>query len=253
MLSVNGLSFGYRHDITIEDVAFDIRDSEVIGIVGPNGSGKTTTMKCLNRILESKSGSIMIDGRELKTMSRVDIAKNLSYVPQNQGSNMSMPTVYEVVMMGRAPHNMWNQPIEDDEMVWESLEMMDLIPLANKKFNHLSSGQIQRTLIARALVQEAKILLLDEPTSNLDIRYQMDVMNLVRSVVKERGISACAIIHDINMAMRYCDRTLLMNNGHIVNFGDTAHVLTVDSIREVFCVETDIIERNGHLNVLFIS
>ena len=218
MLSVEDLGFGYGSDLTIEDIAFDIRGSEVIGIVGPNGSGKTTTMKCLNRILESKVGRILVNGTDVRSMTRMEIARNLAYVPQNAGSNMSMPTVFEVVMMGRAPHGMWNQPTEDDELVWRELERMELIPLANKRFNELSSGQVQRTLIARALVQEAEILLLDEPTSNLDIRYQIEVMNMVRSIVKERGISACAIIHDINLAMRYCDRVLLMDDGRIVDF-----------------------------------
>ena len=147
---------------------------------------------------------------------------------------------------------MWNQPTEDDELVWRELERMELIPLANKRFNELSSGQVQRTLIARALVQEAEILLLDEPTSNLDIRYQIEVMNMVRSIVKERGISACAIIHDINLAMRYCDRVLLMDDGRIVDFGETTDVLTVGSIRDVFGVETEIVERNGCMNVLYL-
>ena len=209
-------------------------------------------MKCINRILEPVQGSVVFDGADILSMGRRDVAKLIGYVPQNSESSISMPTVFEVVLMGRAPHNVWKDSKEDEEVVWRALERLNVAKLANQGFDELSSGQVQRVLIARALVQETKLLLLDEPTSNLDIRYQMEVMDIIRRVTEENSIGACAIIHDLNLAMRFCDRIVLMKDGDIVSFGPTEEVLTAESIRDVFGIDTEILHHGDRNYVLVL-
>lgn len=252
LLSVDNIRFGYSQEAIIKDILMDVKESEIVGILGPNGSGKTTLIKCINRILEPKQGCITLDGEDLTTMSRRNIAKHIGYVPQNAASSISMPTVYEVVIMGRTPHNMWKNQPDDDELIWNIMDRLNISHLANRGFDELSSGQVQRVLIARAIAQEAKLLLLDEPTSNLDVKYQMEVMDLIRNLVDTEGISACAIIHDLDLAARYCDRIILMRDGEIKAFGTTSEVLTPDNIRDIFEIEAETITFNGIRHVIIV-
>lgn len=237
-LFVDGVKFSYPHGKEVlKDVGFSMGSREFVGIIGPNGSGKTTLLKCINRILEPSQGSILLDGEDISKMRRNEIAKSIGYVPQGGGDELDSPTVYEVVMMGRKPHGGWQMNSNDEEIVWKAMSDMDVKDLAIQSFGSLSSGQTQRVLMARALAQQAKIMLLDEPTSNLDLRYQMEVMGVIRKLVDERGVGACTIIHDMELTMKFCDKVVLMQNGIISAAGTTEDVITPENIKRVYGVD----------------
>lgn len=236
----------------LKGVGIEIKSSTILGIIGPNGSGKTTFMKCLNRILTPDKGAIYLNGEDIKHISRKKMAQTLGYVPQCSQKDMSSPNVYTVVMMGRRPYMSWHFTEKDDEVVWEIMKNLDIAHLASHSFDDLSSGQTQRVLIARAIAQEAKIFLLDEPTSNLDIRYQMEVMNLVKDTVSKKGVSACAIIHDLDLAMRFCDHIVMMSDGHIAAAGIPREVLTPENIKAVYGVNAVIEHSYGRDRVIIL-
>jgi ABC-type cobalamin/Fe3+-siderophores transport systems, ATPase components len=241
-LKMDGVWFSYGKNDVLRDVYLELDPSEVLGILGPNGSGKTTMIRCINGILTPRQGSIALDSMEIVDMPRSDIAKSLGYVPQNSVNDLCTPTVFEVVLMGRRPHITWEFGETDKKIVWEAMEEMDVKHLASSRFDRLSSGQTQRVLMARAIAQEAKILLLDEPTSNLDVKYQIDVMRAIRDLVNDRKVSACAIIHDLDLAMRFCDKVVLLHEGGIIAAGETEKILNPDNIKLVYDVES-IIDR----------
>ena len=252
-LEVEGLSFSYGEVENLSGISLQVDGGEVLGIVGPNGSGKTTLIRCISRILVPDSGTVLLDGRDVSGMSRTDIAKEIGFVPQNSVSDQMPPSVYEVVLMGRLPYITWNYSDQDREIAWKAMQEMDVSDLASRPFNRLSSGQTQRVLIARAITQGAKLIMLDEPTSNLDVRYQIEVLETIRSTVKRKGISACLIIHDLDLAMRFCDRVLLMNSGRVVALGPTTEVLTPENIESVFGIRTAINTEYGRARIIVLD
>lgn len=244
--------FDYRDTPVLKGVGIDVAPSEVVGILGPNGSGKTTMLRCMNRILTPRQGSVLLDDREIQHIPRMEMARSIGFVPQNSSSEAASPTVFEVVLMGRRPHITWEFSDRDREIVWAAMEEMDVKNLATREFFRLSSGQTQRVLMARAIAQEASVLLLDEPTSNLDIRYQLEVMEIIRRLSRDRGMSACAVIHDLDLAMRFCDKAILLDGGTVVAAGDIREVLTSENIRSVFGVEAVIEESYGRTRVVIV-
>lgn len=251
-LEVNGIHFSYGSAPILQDVCLSLEKSEIMGIIGPNGSGKTTLIKCINRILTPKQGEITLDGDDALKMTMSDISKKVGYVPQNSSRDVSSPMVYEVVMMGRRPHTSWKRNDDDEDIVWAAMNDMGISNLATHPFDKLSSGQTQRVLLARALAQEAEILLLDEPTSNLDIRYQIDVMNIISQVVKEKGVGVCAIIHDIDLALKYCDKVIMLNEGKITYAGHAEDVITSENIKSTYGVDVVIDRSYGRPHVVVL-
>lgn len=250
-ISASEVQFSYDgEDLILKNVGLTLERSEILGILGPNGSGKTTFVKCLNKILEPIQGSILLEGDDVNSLKRRDIAKRVGFVPQASNSEMSSPFVYDVVMMGRRPHMTWQYTEKDDEIVWKIMKDFDVAHLASKHFNELSSGQTQRVLIARAVAQDASILLLDEPTSNLDVKYQIEVMNIIRGIVDERAVSACAIIHDLDLAMKYCDKVIILNDGVVVSSGTPQEALTPETIKEVYDVDAFVENVHGRYRVM---
>lgn len=238
-VNVNNVTFGYNSTRILQDVSVDIDRSSFVSIVGPNGAGKSTLLKCVNKILKPESGDILVDKNNIHEMKRMEVARNVAYVPQS--SNRIFPTtVFETVMMGRRPHLGWFSNEDDKEKVWQVLEEMGLDDLALRNFDELSGGQQQKILIARALAQETGVILLDEPTSNLDIWHQLDVMENVRSLVNNKNVTALMVVHDLNMASKYSDWILMMKNGKIVSAGNPASVLTCDNIEHVYGVEAHV-------------
>jgi iron complex transport system ATP-binding protein len=207
-----------------------------VTIVGPNGSGKSTLIKCIDRILAPEKGSILIDRKEVTKMDRMEIARNLAYVPQSSARTFSS-NVFDTVLMGRRPHIGWLSSSDDEERVWEVLRLLGIEELAMSGFGELSGGQQQKVLIARALVQDTKVMLLDEPTSNLDIWHQLDVMNIVRDLVKKRRMTALMSLHDLNLASKYSYGINMMKKGRIMAAGDPASVLTPENIETIYNVE----------------
>jgi iron complex transport system ATP-binding protein len=239
-ITVQDLTFSYRSTPTLNKISMQLHNQEVLGMVGPNGSGKTTLLKCINKILEPKQGTIMLGEQTLKKMSRLQVAKQIGYVPQAQATTSEMLSVFEMVLMGRRPHIAWQSSEKDTEKVWEALKTLNIENLAMRNFYELSGGEQQRVLVARSVAQEAKVLLLDEPTSNLDIRHQLEVMDLTRKLVQTQGLAAAVAIHDLNLAARYCDKILMMKNGVIFAAGTPSTVLSIKNIGEVYGVEVEI-------------
>ena len=239
-ITVQDVTFCYRSTPTLLGATLELKDSEVLGLIGPNGSGKTTLLKCLNKILEPKQGEIMLDGQAIKNMSRLEVAKHIGYVPQSSLNDHEGLTVFEIVLMGRRPHISWQSSEKDSEKVWTALKALNIEYIALRNFFELSGGEQQRVLIARSLAQEATVLLLDEPTSNLDIRHQLEVMDLTRKLVSSQKLSAAIAIHDLNLAARFCDRIVMMRDGKIFATGTASSVLTTENIRVVYGVEVEI-------------
>lgn len=235
-LKVKNVEFGYNSTPVLENISLDLDRSEVIGIVGPNGAGKSTLIRCIDRILTPIGGTILLDENNISKMTRMEIAKEMGYVPQTT-TRVFPATVFDTVLMGRRPHLGWKSSEEDVDKVLEVLELLGIMEFAMRDFNEISGGQQQKVLIARALAQEADILLLDEPTSNLDIRHQLEVMDIMKGIVSKKGISAIVAIHDLNLASRYTDRLLMMNGGRIFAAGNPESVLTVENIRRAYGVE----------------
>jgi iron complex transport system ATP-binding protein len=239
-ITVQGVTFSYRSTPSLINVSLELQESEVLGMVGPNGSGKTTLLKCMNKILEPKQGNIMLGEQAIKKMSRLEVAKHIAYVPQSSVGNLEALPVFEMVMLGRRPHINWQSSEKDNEKVWAALKMLNIERIAMRDFYALSGGEQQRVLIARSLAQEAKVLLLDEPTSNLDIRHQLEVMELTRKLVSKEHLAAAIAIHDLNLASRFCDKIVMMKDGKIFAAGDAHSVLSSENISSVYGVEVTI-------------
>lgn len=244
ILEIRGIKFNYGSRVTLKDVEMDVERGEVASLVGPNGSGKTTLLKCINKILKPKRGTIILSGKDISKIKLKELACLAGYVPQ--GTIRSFPaTVFDTILLGRRPHVGWGIGSKDTEVVSELIKSMGLEEMALRDFNELSGGEKQKVLLARALAQEPEVLLLDEPTSNLDLRHQLEVMNLVSSIVKERGVSAIMAIHDLNLASRYSDKVILLRKGEIYAAGKPSSVFNTEIIREIYGVETMINKDSG--------
>jgi iron complex transport system ATP-binding protein len=202
-LHVQGIEFSYNHHPILEGVGFDLGPGEILGVLGVNGAGKSTLLKCINGILRPKCGSILLDHRCVAKMRGNEIARHFGYVPQKYTEESL--TVFDAVLLGRKPYIQWSASIKDLLIVEDTLRRLYLDHLALRPVDRLSGGELQKVIIARALVQEPAVLLLDEPTSNLDLKNQLQVMNIITSAVRDYEISAIVSLHDINLAMRFVD------------------------------------------------
>ncbi|MFP4545538.1 MAG: ABC transporter ATP-binding protein [Methanomassiliicoccales archaeon] len=245
--------FAYDSHPVLNGVSLRLKPSEILGLVGPNGSGKTTLLKCINKILKPEQGEVLLDENHVSGMDRIEVAKHIGYVPQSSNPDFSSPTVYEVVAMGRRPHLGWQVRERNSEGVWEILSMMGIDHLASRGFDELSGGQRQKVLIARALAQEAGVLLLDEPTSDLDIKHQLQVMEMIRNLTSCNGISGIAALHDLNLASRYCDKIVIMKEGKVFAAGEPEEVLTPRNIGTVYGVEVAIERFYGRPHIVVLG
>lgn len=234
-LKVNNVEFAYNSVPVLENVSMELNRAEVLGIVGPNGTGKSTLIRCIDRILSPKKGKILLDEQNINKMTRMEIARKIGYVPQSMES-VFPASVIDAVLMGRRPYLGWKSSKEDLDYVLEVLELLGMTDFAMRDVNEISGGQQQKVLIARALAQKADVLLLDEPTSNLDIRHQLEVMEIMKNIAKNRGISVIMALHDLNLASRYADRVIMMKEGKIFAIGNPASVFTAENIKQVYGV-----------------
>ena len=232
---IQDLSFRYRSVPVLQDLCFNVGKGKVLGLLGPNGSGKSTLIKCINQILRPH-GRVVMDGDDIHSMAICDVARRMGYVPQSETMGMSM-TVFDAVLMGRRVHMGWKPASRDLNVVSRVLEEMKIDTIAMEDIWELSGGQRQKVFIARALAQEPEVLLLDEPTSSLDLRHQLDAMETIRSLVQRSGISVVMAIHDINLAARYADTVAMIRKGSIYGIGTPRELFTPRAIREVYGVE----------------
>jgi len=241
MLKISNLSFSWGNHQVLKDINFNINSNELIAILGVNGAGKSTLIKCINGILKPNSGSINILESEIDKMDILEIAKRVSYVPQNVQTNFPMD-VFDVVLLGRRPHINWKISQEDRDKVSTTLRALSLQDFAFRRFDKLSGGERQRVVIAKAIAQDPNLFLFDEPTSDLDFWHQIEVMEEIKRLISDTNIfkSAIVAIHDINMAVRYADKIMLLHDGNIEDFGEPEKVVTKENIAKVFGVSCDI-------------
>jgi iron complex transport system ATP-binding protein len=235
ILQAENISFSYNGAWVLRDVSFAVQTGDFVGLIGPNGTGKTTLLNLIDGILRSQEGMLRIHGVPVHQMKRDVLAKIVAVVPQE--TPMIFPfLVQEVVLMGRAPHlGKWRFEGEKDlAIVNRAMAMTDTLSLAGRNMNRLSGGERQRVLIARALAQEPQLMLLDEPTASLDIRHQVEFFNLIKTLNVTQGLTVIAATHDINLASLYCDWIILLKEGRIQVAGRPAEVITEEHIQAVY-------------------
>ena len=252
---LDGLQFSYGGEGSrniLDGVTFAIDHPGFYSILGPNGVGKSTLIHCINKILEPTGGNVEIDGVPVEEISIKEMAKSVGYVPYS--ANDSFPlTVVDTVMLGRHPYSRWNSLEEDLDVVYESLRMVGMEDFAMRPFNELSAGQHQKIMLARGFAQRTKVLLLDEPTSNLDVRHQLEVTRLLRDLTHERGMIVVMISHDLNIAAKYSDMVFMIHAGRIYAAGTPEEVITEENIRTVYDVDSKVIRVNGKPHVILLD
>ena len=234
-LEIRNITLNYGKHPVINDLSFQLRPGELIGLVGPNGCGKTSLIKSLSRVLPTLSGQILLDGKELPRFSRNELARIIGVLPQNPYLPETF-TVSEIVILGRNPYLglLSGESARDMAIVWQAMEKTGITHLAGRKIGELSGGEKQRVTIARVLAQEPQVILLDEPTANLDICHQMDIMDLITRLCREKSMAGLIAIHDLNIASQYCTRIMMLKNGGIYAQGTPEQVVTAENVREVF-------------------
>ena len=242
-LKVAGIKFSYNHTPILDGVSFSLRPGKILGVLGVNGAGKSTLLKCLNRILRPSAGAVLLDEDDIQKMRRSEIARHFGYVPQKYGEESL--TVFDAVLLGRKPYIKWAASRRDLLVVEDVLKRLQLERLAQRPVNHLSGGEHQKVIIGRALAQEPEVLLLDEPTSNLDLKNQLRVMNIITKAVNDYSISAIVSLHDINLALRFVDHFLMLKGG-VVHFLSPKEMVTSAAIEEVYGVKVIIGQVNEH-------
>jgi len=219
----------------LRGIDFTLAPGEVLGLVGPNGSGKSSLLKCLAGLRPLSGGSLLLEGRALAGHTRQELARAIAYVPQHTGPSMSL-RVIDMVLLGRLPHRGRASAPQDQAIALAAIERLALQPLALRHFSDLSGGERQRVLMARALAQQGRLLLLDEPTSDLDLRHQLATLQTVHELARQRGVGAAIAIHDLALAARFCDRLLLLRAGAVLACGTPQQVLTPAHVQALFGV-----------------
>lgn len=252
-LEVKNINFGYRDSLVLKDISFNIKPGSFVSIIGPNGSGKSTLLKTLNSLYIPKNGNVLLYEKDILSYKKRDLAKKIALVPQDTNIDYDF-TVEDIVMMGRHPykHRFEGENEDDYKIVNESLNLTNTLGLKDSIINEISGGERQRVVIAKALAQRPDILLLDEPTSNLDINHQMDVLNLLKKLNKENGLTVILVVHDINLACRYSDEIILLYKGDILGIGDPEHVVTADNIEKAYDIKVAI-EKNKYTDTIHLT
>lgn len=244
MVEIKDMTFAYNRGSRniLEDISFDIQKNQCIAILGNNGAGKSTLLKCIDRICPAHEGSVFVDGNNVFHMTKSSMAQNIAYVQQNnEPINM---TVFDAILLGRKPYIKWDATSEDRQIVCEIMQKMKLDEFSLRNVSELSGGELQKVVLSRALAQEPKLLLLDEPTSSLDPRNQHEVLHIVKGIAREHNICVAIIIHDLNLAIRYCDRFLFLKDSRVFSYGGS-EVMTPENIEEVYKMHVHIIEYMG--------
>ena len=248
MIEAKGICFHYKNcPVVLQNVDFQAEDGHFLAILGNNGAGKSTLLKCMNGILKPDAGSLLLDGEDLLTMPHRQVAQRVAFVAQTVASTQM--TVHDMVMLGRRPYMGWSFSREDHDIVHAAMARLGLMDMRGRFLNQLSGGERQKVMLARALAQQPRLLLLDEPTSALDIRNQYQVLKIVGELCRTEGLTAVVVIHDLTLALRFCDRFLLMRDGQVYRCGGP-EVLDKTALREVYGVDAEPVVVNGRHIVL---
>lgn len=248
MIEAKGICFHYKNcPVVLQNVDFQAEDGHFLAILGNNGAGKSTLLKCMNGILKPDAGSLLLDGEDLLTMPHRQVAQRVAFVAQTVASTQM--TVHDMVMLGRRPYMGWSFSREDHDIVHAAMARLGLMDMRGRFLNQLSSGERQKVMLARALAQQPRLLLLDEPISALDIRNQYQVLKIVGELCRTEGLTAVVVIHDLTLALRFCDRFLLMRDGQVYRCGGL-EVLDKTALREVYGVDAEPVVVNGRHIVL---
>lgn len=230
-LAVEDVSFGYNGKLILHEVALEVQRGEVVGLIGPNGSGKSTLVRCISGVIRPRRGQVTLEGQDALRMPRTDLARTLAVVPQSPQLPEGF-TCEDIVLMGRNPHLglLQGESVRDYAVVREAMAATDCLHLAQQRIGELSGGEQQRVVIARALAQEPRVLLLDEPTTHLDISHQVTVLDIMRRLARGRDLAVLAVFHDLNLAVQYCDRLVLLTEGRVQASGTPNEVVTAENI-----------------------
>lgn len=244
MIDIEKLDFSYEGAPlkTLEDINLKIEHGHCTAILGNNGAGKSTLLKCINRIHHATQGTVSLDGENIAQMNRRQMAQKIAYVPQNSEPTHTM--VFDTILLGRRPYIKWDITSKDKEIVQGIIEAFSLEKYATRYMDELSGGERQKVILARAMAQEPKFLLLDEPTSSLDPKNQHEMLGMVKRIVDTQKIGAVIVIHDLNLALRYCDRFLFIKDTTVYANGGIG-IITPQIIEDVYAMTVDIIEHKG--------
>lgn len=252
-LEAKNIKFGYNNKLILNDISFNIEKGSFTSIIGPNGSGKSTLLKILNNIYTLNEGKLEINGENINNLKKKELAKKMALVPQNTQIDYNF-TVEDIVLMGRYPYKsrFQKESEEDYKIVRNSLKMTNTIDLSHRYINDLSGGERQRVIISKALAQKAEIILLDEPTSSLDINHQIEILELLKELNEKEKTTIILVIHDINLAARYSKELIILKNGKIVSKGTPDKVINKKNIEDAYNINT-IIEKNKYTNSLYLT
>jgi iron complex transport system ATP-binding protein len=241
VLEARGVTCGYGADPVLHDVSFRLTPGDFVGVIGPNGCGKSTLIRALTGVLRLETGTVTLDGEDVHRMGRRQVARRVAVIPQESGHLFGF-TVMEMVMMGRTPHLRRLQRAADRDVALTeaALRQTDLMGLRDRKVTELSGGERQRAVIARALAQEPGLLLLDEPDSHLDIGHQIEIFDLIASLNRDRGLTLLCVSHNLNLASAYCRQLMLMQNGRLASTGAPEEIVTPERIHEVYGIRAHV-------------
>lgn len=242
MMRLEEITFSYEKDPVLSDVSFQLQPGEFVGVIGPNGSGKSTLLKLMGGILRTNRGKLAFKGRDLRSYKRKELARSISWLPQETHLVFSFK-VSDVVLMGRHPYlsRLAFEGEEDFLIAQRAMEMTDTSKFSDRLFNEISGGEKQRVMIAGAIAQQSEMMLLDEPTSALDIKYQIEILNILKRLNESEGVTLILALHDLHLASKFCNRLVLLNKGRVVRSGTPEQVLQKETLEEVYGIEVAIL------------
>lgn len=249
MIEIKNLSFSYGSTPILQNISFQVQPGECVGIMGNNGAGKSTMITCINRIRTPKAGQVLINGQDIQKLRRNALARKVAYVAQK--NEMTNATVFDCVLLGRTPYIKWAISQNDLDLCEEIIDQLGISHLKLRNVDQLSGGEMQKVMLARALVQQPELLLLDEPTSNLDPRNQYEMMALVQQIAREKKIAVLIVIHDLNLALRYCDRFYFLKDREGYSYGGIETV-TAETLHNVYGIKAEVVNINEK-NVIVIE